>query len=111
MEDESRSSELHYGIGLLLQNNCSEARRQVSSFKFQPVWRGKGELSDKGRNYFGSACRKRTAALQLGKTRERYLIMAEKKLVALTFDDGPSIETTEQVLDVLKENDIVASFS
>ncbi len=36
--------------------------------------------------------------------------MAEKKLVALTFDDGPSIETTEQVLDVLKENDIVASF-
>lgn len=37
--------------------------------------------------------------------------MAEKKLVALTFDDGPSIETTEQVLDVLKENDIVASFS
>ena len=36
--------------------------------------------------------------------------MAEKKLVALTFDDGPSVGTTDKVLDVLKENDIVASF-
>lgn len=36
--------------------------------------------------------------------------MAEKKLVALTFDDGPSVGTTDKVLDVLKENNIVASF-
>lgn len=36
--------------------------------------------------------------------------MAEKKLVALTFDDGPSVGITDKVLDVLKENDIVASF-
>ena len=31
-------------------------------------------------------------------------------MVALTFDDGPSVGTTDKVLDVLKENDIVASF-
>ncbi len=36
--------------------------------------------------------------------------MAEKKLVALTFDNGASVGTTDKVLDVLKENDIVASF-
>ncbi len=31
-------------------------------------------------------------------------------MVALTFDDGPSVGITDKVLDVLKENDIVASF-
>lgn len=36
--------------------------------------------------------------------------MTEKKLVALTFDDGPSVGTTDRVLDVLEENGIVASF-
>ena len=36
--------------------------------------------------------------------------MTEKKLVALTFDDGPTPGITDQVLDVLEENDIVASF-
>lgn len=34
----------------------------------------------------------------------------EKKLVALTFDDGPTVGITNQVLDVLKEEEIVASF-
>lgn len=33
-----------------------------------------------------------------------------EKFVALTFDDGPTPGITDQVLDVLKENDIVASF-
>lgn len=36
--------------------------------------------------------------------------MEEKKLVALTFDDGPSVGTTDLVLDVLEENGVVASF-
>ena len=34
----------------------------------------------------------------------------EKKLVALTFDDGPTIGITDQVLDVLQENQVTASF-
>ena len=36
--------------------------------------------------------------------------MKEKKLVALTFDDGPTIGITDQVLDVLQENQVTASF-
>ena len=32
------------------------------------------------------------------------------KLVALTFDDGPNTTTTVKVLDVLKSNDVVATF-
>lgn len=36
--------------------------------------------------------------------------MFDKKLAALTFDDGPTIGITDQVLDVLQENEIVASF-
>lgn len=33
-----------------------------------------------------------------------------EKVIALTFDDGPWQNTTEQVLDILKENDIKATF-
>lgn len=36
--------------------------------------------------------------------------MEQKKLVALTFDDGPTEGITDKVLDVLEENDVVASF-
>ena len=33
-----------------------------------------------------------------------------KKLVALTFDDGPSPETTPKLLDILHEKDVLATF-
>lgn len=33
-----------------------------------------------------------------------------KKLVALTFDDGPSPETTPRLLDILHEKDVLATF-
>ena len=36
--------------------------------------------------------------------------MSDQKLVALTFDDGPTIGITDQVLDVLQQNGVVASF-
>jgi len=36
--------------------------------------------------------------------------MAERKLVALTFDDGPSSDVTVRVLDTLKANGIKATF-
>lgn len=35
---------------------------------------------------------------------------AQEKIVALTFDDGPNTSTTVQVLDVLKDNNIKATF-
>ena len=34
----------------------------------------------------------------------------KEKLLALTFDDGPNTEITPQVLDILDENEITASF-
>lgn len=34
----------------------------------------------------------------------------EQKTVFLTFDDGPSIRTTDRILDILKENNIKATF-
>lgn len=34
----------------------------------------------------------------------------EDKVIALTFDDGPRSETTPQVLDILKQNNILATF-
>lgn len=36
--------------------------------------------------------------------------LADKKLVALTFDDGPNPETTSQLLDILKEEQVHATF-
>ena len=36
--------------------------------------------------------------------------MSDQKLVALSFADGPTIGITDQVLDVLQENGVVASF-
>ncbi len=35
---------------------------------------------------------------------------SEEKLIALTFDDGPDKDFTPQVLDILKKNDIKATF-
>lgn len=37
-------------------------------------------------------------------------ILAGKKLVALTFDDGPALDTTPKLLDILKEKNAVATF-
>jgi len=34
----------------------------------------------------------------------------EKKIIALTFDDGPNVTITPQVLDILEEFDVKASF-
>ena len=34
-----------------------------------------------------------------------------KKLIALTFDDGPNTTTTNDILDILAEYDAKASFS
>ena len=33
-----------------------------------------------------------------------------KKIAYLTFDDGPSLKSTPQILDILKENDVPATF-
>lgn len=37
-------------------------------------------------------------------------LMTDKKVVALTFDDGPHAKNTEKILEILKENQVRASF-
>ncbi|MBW4662221.1 MAG: polysaccharide deacetylase family protein [Drouetiella hepatica Uher 2000/2452] len=45
-----------------------------------------------------------------GKTVLQVAPVNQEKVMALTFDDGPWPETTEQVLDILKQNNIKATF-
>lgn len=45
-----------------------------------------------------------------GKTIKEVSIPGEKKVIALTFDDGPWPNSTRQILDVLKDNNIKATF-
>ncbi|BAY26215.1 polysaccharide deacetylase [Calothrix sp. NIES-2100] len=46
----------------------------------------------------------------LGATIDAAKLSPEKKVIALTFDDGPWPESTAQVLNILKKNDIKATF-
>ncbi|MEL7034825.1 MAG: polysaccharide deacetylase family protein [Cyanobacteria bacterium J06592_8] len=45
-----------------------------------------------------------------GKSIKAVDLKTDEKVVALTFDDGPWPETTEQILEILKENNIKATF-
>ena len=45
-----------------------------------------------------------------GQTVSQVTPINHEKVIALTFDDGPWPETTEQVLDILKQNNIKATF-
>ncbi|MCL1468847.1 polysaccharide deacetylase family protein [Argonema galeatum] len=45
-----------------------------------------------------------------GKTFNKIAISGEQKVIALTFDDGPWPKTTLQVLNILKKNNIKATF-
>ncbi|WP_373279886.1 polysaccharide deacetylase family protein [Lactococcus fujiensis] len=38
------------------------------------------------------------------------IIITGKKLIALTYDDGPNPVTTPQLLDILEQNKVNASF-
>lgn len=80
-----------------------------------------GRLADprlpKGSN--GESVQKAEAAINLvfsvpaqfqGKTVREVNLSRPSKVIALTFDDGPWPKTTLQVLDILKKNDIKATF-
>lgn len=45
-----------------------------------------------------------------GKTIAETTLSPQQKVIALTFDDGPWPRTTKQVLDILEQNDIKATF-
>ncbi|MDB9540474.1 polysaccharide deacetylase family protein [Anabaenopsis tanganyikae CS-531] len=52
----------------------------------------------------GAPARFQGATIKAGKVNQ------DQKVIALTFDDGPWRETTSQVLDILKQNNIKATF-
>ena len=56
-----------------------------------------------------SDCTSETTTIESEVTKMDYKALG-KPLVALTFDDGPNIVTTPQVLDVLEENGVRGSF-
>ncbi|MEB3339418.1 polysaccharide deacetylase family protein [Okeania sp.] len=45
-----------------------------------------------------------------GETVRNITLKNQQKVIALTFDDGPWDKTTEQILDILKKNEIQATF-
>lgn len=51
-----------------------------------------------------------TAETEVAYARIEYEIDPEKPMIALTFDDGPNITTTVQVLDMLEKYQVTASF-
>ena len=44
--------------------------------------------------------------------KEKFLSLSksEQKIAYLTFDDGPTLKATPKILDILKEEDVVATF-
>ncbi len=52
----------------------------------------------------------RLKAQRFDKTIKYVDLNTDEKVIALTFDDGPWPKTTEQILDILKENNIKATF-
>lgn len=44
--------------------------------------------------------------------KEKFLCLSksEQKIAYLTFDDGPTLKATPKILDILKEEDVVATF-
>jgi peptidoglycan/xylan/chitin deacetylase (PgdA/CDA1 family) len=57
--------------------------------------------------YYGYACFNMSLGVYLSAFCRKH---TREKLIALTFDDGPHPEHTYQVLDVLKKNDVKATF-
>ena len=45
-------------------------------------------------------------------SKEKFLSLSksEQKIAYLTFDDGPTLKATPKILDILKEEDVVATF-
>lgn len=62
----------------------------------------------------GAISNKTTTSIQSYPVDKGYTVytpdVGDDKVVALTFDDGPWPETTEQILDILQENDAHATF-
>ena len=85
---------------------------RVSTIHFDPI---KAETEGYVADYHPTERTHERCAKQLATELSR-ILKAElakvggQKLLALTFDDGPAPNTTRQILDILKKNDIKATF-
>jgi peptidoglycan-N-acetylglucosamine deacetylase len=87
-------------------NNLSskvETQERIEALKASMLTSWQQEANNRG---FASAA---PPSFQ-GATIREVRLNQEKKVIALTFDDGPWPETTAQVLDILKKNNIKGTF-
>ena len=85
----------------------------ISAIEAQPTSAPKTNTQDKVVNsevYKPSTAAATTPTQQPIHNKIVYSVKSEKKLVALTFDDGPDSYFTPMILDILKENNIKATF-
>ena len=86
----------------------SEAEQETVTEKDeagQETATGKGEAEQETAAEKGEAEQETATAQETVQTTD-----ADTKIMYLTFDDGPSAESTEQILDILKEHNIKATF-
>ncbi|WP_208340322.1 polysaccharide deacetylase family protein [Aetokthonos hydrillicola] len=81
----------------------TETQQRVEKFKAAMLTSWQQEAKAKGISYD-------VATHYLGETIDEAQLSPGKKLIALTFDDGPWPESTAQILDILKKNNIKATF-
>ncbi|WP_414527430.1 polysaccharide deacetylase family protein [Nodularia chucula] len=91
------------GININLSPAKVGTQQQLEGFKATMLTSWQKEANTKG---FAS-----TAPVSFqGITINQVNLSQDKKVIALTFDDGPWPETTAQVLDILQKNNIKATF-
>lgn len=92
------------------QGNVNEDNGAVGSLQYE-----REEVAEKSRQLAREAMQKKVAeqerlAKEAQEKEAAARAAAGKKLVALTFDDGPSVATTARLLDILKEKNAKATF-
>lgn len=86
----------------------SEAEQETVTEKDEA---GQETATEKGEAEQGTAAEKGEAEQEAATAQETVQTTdADTKIMYLTFDDGPSAESTEQILDILKEHNIKATF-
>ncbi len=81
----------------------TETQQRVEKLKAQMLTSWEQEAKTKGLSYA-------VPSRFLGATIDEAQLIPGQKVIALTFDDGPWPESTKQVLDILKKENIKATF-
>lgn len=113
-------SSFSLGLMMLVKPNTSEAQSQQSINEIATSAKAGTQARIEGlRTTMLTSWQKQASAKGfayavpqsfLGATIESAKLSPDKKVIALTFDDGPWPESTAQVLDILKKNEIKGTF-